>query len=67
MLEINCGDDLRDWRLTRNLTQRQLSDLVGVAANNIARWERGEKKILYPKMLSLALERLDEKIGFDDF
>ena len=36
---------VRQIRMRLGLTQRQLAELVGVAENSVARWERGEMKI----------------------
>jgi DNA-binding transcriptional regulator YiaG len=44
---INAVTANEVWRLRRRLglTQAQLGDLVGVARNSVARWERGEMGI----------------------
>jgi transcriptional regulator with XRE-family HTH domain len=36
------GDDLKAWRTARDLTQQQVAGRLGMTANTIARWERGE-------------------------
>lgn len=35
----------REFREDRDWTQAELADLMGVSANTIARWERGERTI----------------------
>lgn len=53
--------DARALRVARErlgLTQAQLGKRIGVAANTIARWERGERRMEHPELLRLALERL---------
>jgi transcriptional regulator with XRE-family HTH domain len=39
------GAQLRRLRLKRELTQLQLAERLGVRANTVARWERGELRI----------------------
>jgi transcriptional regulator with XRE-family HTH domain len=40
--------ELKDIRAKLELTQKQLAELVGIAANNLARQERGELGISEP-------------------
>ena len=47
-------------RIASGLTQAQLADKVGVAAQHIGRWERGERK---PKID--ALMRIAHALGCD--
>jgi len=51
------GKQLRDFRKGVELTQAQLAELLGVAGNTLARWERGE---MTPpgRLLRLALKGL---------
>ena len=42
------GNRLRALRRRLTWTQAQLADAIGVAANTIARYERGERKIPEP-------------------
>lgn len=54
-------DEILGWRLSRQLTQRQLAVALGYSDTEsserlVRRWERGE--VLPPPMLRLALERL---------
>jgi transcriptional regulator with XRE-family HTH domain len=46
-----------------NLSQAQLATELGVAANTVARWERGELPIANPTMVKLALSAL-KYVGF---
>src|SRR4030095_9031154 len=55
------ADELRRKRGSLGLTPQGLADHVGVAANTVARWERGERKM--PSLLVLALEQVSVHIG----
>lgn len=55
------GDELRKKREDLRLTQEQLATALGVAANTVARWERGERAI--PPYLSLALQTIEREGG----
>lgn len=50
--------DLRFKRASLNLSQIKLGEVLGVSANTVARWERGELPIRHPKMLALALQAI---------
>ena len=43
------------------MTQERLAGELGVAANTVARWERGERAI--PPHLSLALKTIEQDHG----
>lgn len=47
------GDEARALREARGLSQRELAGLLGVAANTVARWERGELPILRKTELAI--------------
>ena len=51
--------NLRNWRLDHNLTQREVAQYLGVPANTVARWERGELNIEHAQWLHLCLEHYD--------
>lgn len=53
------GERLRARRRAMRLTQAALAEAIGVAANTIARWERGEQRIEHPRLLDLAMARLE--------
>lgn len=53
--------DLKTQRLALGLSQRKLAEALGVSANTVARWERGELTIGQPEMLALALAQLSEQ------
>lgn len=59
------GQFAREWRVGRNMTQRNLADLLDVDPITISRWERDEQK---PpgRLLDLALEALDWRQKFPD-
>jgi DNA-binding transcriptional regulator YiaG len=39
------GDEVRALRRRLKLTQVQFGELIGVAGNSVARWERGEMRV----------------------
>ncbi|MEG1061433.1 MAG: helix-turn-helix transcriptional regulator [Oscillospiraceae bacterium] len=36
---MTVGQNIRDYRKSRNLTQKQLGEILGVAQNTVAQWE----------------------------
>ena len=56
MLGMN-GAKLRERRKALGLTQQALGDILGVAQNSVARWEREEMAI--PTFLHLALKWIE--------
>jgi non-specific serine/threonine protein kinase len=52
---------LRARRQALGLTQDALAGALGVTANSVARWERGEQRIGHPERLSAALTRLERE------
>ena len=57
-LERMSGLDLRGERKALDMTQEALADALGVTANTVARWERGDLTIAHPGVLRLALREL---------
>lgn len=55
------GDELRRRREALGMTQEKLAISLGVAANTVARWERGERTI--PAHLPLALQTIEREQG----
>lgn len=57
--------ELRARRLALGFSQPQLAKRLGVSTNTVWRWERGVMEIAAPRMLALALERLEmgEPVG----
>jgi len=53
------GTELRKERKRLGLSQAKLADALGVTANTVARWERGEMNIARPQ-IEAALENLTE-------
>jgi len=50
--------ELRDRRLALRLSQAELSRVLGVTRNSLARWERGDLPIRHPELVALALDKL---------
>lgn len=44
------------------MTQEELAKELDVTPTTIARWERGEATIGHPRMVRLALQRLDDEL-----
>ena len=40
-LGLKLGENLKKFRLQRELTQAQLADVLGVSAQAVSRWENG--------------------------
>jgi DNA-binding transcriptional regulator YiaG len=55
------GAELKRDREALGLSQAQLGHYLAVSPNTIARWERGELKVLHSGMLSLALSALKQQ------
>lgn len=53
--------ELRGRRRELQLTQSQLGRALGVSANTIARWERGDLHIRHAEMVAAALDNLDSQ------
>ena len=49
---------LKQTRQELGLTQKQLGKLLGISANTIARYERGEMQAQHPQVLSMAVDFL---------
>ncbi len=54
---------LRARRRALGLTQAELGAVLGVAANTVARWERGELAMGSPQLVRLALEQVERAFG----
>ncbi len=52
---------LGEARAAAGMTQAQLGEALGVPANTIARWERGELAPQHPRMLELALRQIQRE------
>jgi transcriptional regulator with XRE-family HTH domain len=55
------GDELKQWREGRHLTQAELSELLGVKFNTVSRWEVGTRAI--PPLLERALKTLAAELN----
>jgi DNA-binding CsgD family transcriptional regulator/transcriptional regulator with XRE-family HTH domain len=58
--------ELRDRRRDLGLTQVALARALGVSANTVARWERGELRIAQPQLVGLALAGLQARAPGDE-
>jgi transcriptional regulator with XRE-family HTH domain len=54
------GQELKEWRRKRELTQEDLARRLGVIRLTVARWETGTRAI--PSFLPLALEALENRM-----
>src|SRR3954470_4503932 len=54
------ADELRTARETIGLSQAALARRLGIPANTLARWERGEVPIRHGHILALALQHIGE-------
>ena len=55
------GDELKEWREGRHLTQAELSKELGVKFNTVSRWEVGTRAV--PSFLELALETIGRRLN----
>lgn len=51
------GDELKEWRIVRNVSQEQLAELLGVHGMTVSKWEREIQSI--PPFLPLALKTIE--------
>ncbi len=67
---IKLGENLKKFRLKRELTQEQLADILGVSAQAVSRWENQTTYpdiTLLPAIASYFEITLDELMSMDDF
>ena|SRR6266851_8231902 len=50
--------ELRERRAELRLTQAELGRALGVSANTVARWERGDMRIRHAELVAKALDNL---------
>lgn len=50
-------DEIKEWRLERNITQAEFADMLGVVKDTVARWEAGRQPA--PAMLTVAMQALN--------
>lgn len=65
---LKLGENLKKFRLQRELTQEQLADILGVSAQAVSRWENGTTYpdiTLLPTVASYFEITLDELMGMD--
>lgn len=67
---LKLGENLKKFRLKRELTQERLADILGVSAQAVSRWENGTTYpdiTLLPTIASYFEITLDELMGMEDF
>lgn len=67
---LKLGENLKKFRLQRELTQEQLADILGVSAQAVSRWENGTTYpdiTLLPTVASYFEITLDELMGMDNW
>ncbi|MGP8051676.1 MAG: helix-turn-helix domain-containing protein [Desulfobaccales bacterium] len=57
------GQELKEWRRKKGLTQEELARRLGVIRLTVARWETGTRSI--PSLLSLALVALEYQMKME--
>jgi len=57
---IGVGKRLKEWRVKKRLTQKELANVLGVTQQAIASWERERTEIPL-----WALKKLKEEFGLD--
>ncbi len=50
---LNFGEHLKEIRLSKNLTQKQLATLIGSTERGIQRYEAGERKPNFDAIIAL--------------
>ena len=66
MIEIDMkilGAKIKELRTERGLSQKQLAEKIGVAANTVSQYERGQSKTSIDILANLAVE-LDTTTDF---
>jgi DNA-binding transcriptional regulator YiaG len=65
IVQSMTGLELRDRRRRLGATQAQLAERLGVTANALARWERGERRISEPvaRLVKLLVSRTPKTKG----
>ena len=58
------GKELKRRRRALKLTQVELSEILGVRSNTVARWENGVSPI--PKLVPLAIETVERFLSQDE-
>ncbi len=59
MIEIDIkelGEKIKELRIERGLSQKQLADKIGVATNTVSQYESGKSKTSIDVLANLALE-----------
>ena len=68
-MKLSVGENVKLLRKTKNITQEQLAEMLGVSAQSVSRWESG---VCYPdiELLPLLAETfnvtVDQLLGVDD-
>ena len=55
--------EIKAWRRSHGVSQRQLAELLGVPRNTVCQWEGGRRGGPPGNLLMLALATLDRMIG----
>ena len=67
---LKLGENLKKFRLNREMTQEQLADILGVSSQAVSRWENGTTYpdiTLLPTIASYFEITIDELMGMEDF
>lgn len=65
---LNLSDNLRRYRLQKDLTQEDIADYIGVTPQSVSKWERGENYpdiTFLPALANIFETSIDTLIGMD--
>ncbi|MGN0114377.1 MAG: helix-turn-helix transcriptional regulator, partial [Acutalibacteraceae bacterium] len=68
-MKLQIGENIKSFRKTKDMTQEQLSEMLGVSCQSVSRWESGA---CYPDMELLPLlsdifeVTVDRLLGVDE-
>ena len=68
-MKINIGNNLKQLRLQKGLTQEQLADVFGVSAQAVSRWENNTSYpdiTLLPGLAIFFNTSVDAIVGMDE-
>ncbi len=67
-MELSLGENLKRMRKSRNITQEELAEILGVTFQSVSRWERGDcypDITLLPGLANFFDVSVDALLGMD--